>query len=298
MRKEIKKYSIENLGILRYLNSDFCVLDLENFVADYEHLKQPHRYNFYTLIFALSGTAEHNIDFKDYCIIPNRIFFINYGQVHSFIEQQKLQGFIVLFTQEFYNIIFTGNPKIKSDTALANLHQYIDLTKEELECWTPVFRLIKKEAEQNAINSKEIICLLLKAFMVKYNRKQSIKNTIQKKFSKKDETVLNFKNLIGQHYKEWKLPKLYAEKLLLSPNYLNKLCNDVLGVAASKLIEERVVLEAKRLLTHTDFTVTQISDELGFADNSHFGKYFKTNAKMSPELYRTSFLKTNKLSEE
>jgi AraC-like DNA-binding protein len=99
----------------------------------------------------------------------------------------------------------------------------------------------------------------------------------------------NYHTLINEYYKEWKLPKLYAQMLFITPNRLNGLCKEAVGTNATELIKDRVILEAKRLLTHTTMTVTQIAYELGFEDNSHFGKYFKSVVNETPEKFRTQF---------
>ena len=99
----------------------------------------------------------------------------------------------------------------------------------------------------------------------------------------------NYHNLINEYYKEWKLPKLYAQMLFITPNRLNAICKQVAGINATEFIKRRVILEAKRLLTHTTMTVTQIAYELGFEDNSHFGKYFKSIINETPEKFRINF---------
>ncbi|MFY7814146.1 MAG: helix-turn-helix domain-containing protein, partial [Chryseobacterium taeanense] len=88
------------------------------------------------------------------------------------------------------------------------------------------------------------------------------------------------------HYKQFKTTAPYADMLNLSPNYLNTLIKEQLALSAGRFIKNRVILEAERLLLHTTLSVTEISYELGFTDNSHFGKYFKSVKNTSPNAYR------------
>ena len=82
------------------------------------------------------------------------------------------------------------------------------------------------------------------------------------------------------------MPKEYAAQLSVTPNYLNAVVKEYLGKPAGNVIKNRIVLEAKRLLSHTTLSVRQISLELGFSDNSHFGKYFKNSTGQTPETFR------------
>ena len=61
----------------------------------------PHRHNYYTVIWSLSATGKHIIDFKEYEILPNHIFFVSPGQVHQVIADPEPTGYVILFTSEF-----------------------------------------------------------------------------------------------------------------------------------------------------------------------------------------------------
>jgi AraC-like DNA-binding protein len=101
----------------------------------------------------------------------------------------------------------------------------------------------------------------------------------------------NFQKLIDLHYKEKKLTKDYAALLYVTPNHLNALSKDVTGHSAGELIRNRVLLEAKRLLVNAEMNVSQIADELEFADNSYFSKFFKKYVGVTPEVFRKQITK-------
>ena len=88
-----------------------------------------------------------------------------------------------------------------------------------------------------------------------------------------------------------KLPKEYARLLYITPNHLNAVTQDVLGVTAGDIIRERIVLEAKRLLTNADMDVNQIADDLNFQDNSYFTRFFKKYVGVTPEQFRKTIVK-------
>ncbi|MEJ7736378.1 MAG: helix-turn-helix transcriptional regulator [Chitinophagaceae bacterium] len=287
--KKIVNFSIENIKAADSGSKDFDFFSFEYFARDIEHLKQSHRHEFYTLILIIAGAGCHTIDFHDYQLLPNRIFLINYGQVHSWKKLQNVKGYVVLFTKAYYNLIFTGSDKIKSDKVFERHHPFIDLKPYEINDWVSLMKIMEVEFLKARFNHQEIICMLLKIMIVKFKRNQiyTVKN--QNKSDRKSDIVDSYQNLINEYYKEWKLPKLYAQMLFITPNHLNSLCKKVVGTNATELIKDRVILEAKRLLTHTTMTVTQIAYELGFEDNSHFGKYFKSVVNETPEKFRTQF---------
>jgi AraC family transcriptional regulator, transcriptional activator of pobA len=96
--------------------------------------------------------------------------------------------------------------------------------------------------------------------------------------------------LIEKHFNELRLPKQYAALLFITANHLNALCKEMLGKTAGDLIRERIILEAKRLLTNADMTVTQIAYELNYKDNSYFNRFFKKETGLTPDDFRKKYI--------
>ena len=78
----------------------------------------------------------------------------------------------------------------------------------------------------------------------------------------------------------------YADQLFLTPKHLSRVIKEVSGRSAGEWIDEQVILEAKARLKTSSLTVQEISDQLGFPNQSFFGKYFKRHVGMSPSDYR------------
>jgi AraC family transcriptional activator of pobA len=96
----------------------------------------------------------------------------------------------------------------------------------------------------------------------------------------------NFQRLIVANYKRLKLPKEYAELLYITPNHLNALCKDIIGMSAGEVIREHIILEAKRLLINQNLSIAEISDQLNYSDQSYFIKLFKKHEGITPERFR------------
>lgn len=244
---------------------------------------------FYTLLMVEGGSGSLNIDNEVHNLEKGRIFFGNYEQVFRFSEVENFVGEAVLFTRSFYNLIYTGNQKIKDDTAFSNLPSFRDFSKKDFAHFRTGITDIKKEFIRPEMLSQEIICLLLKASMLKYIRRTDTADYVGFKTNRKNSYIEDFKNLVELHFKDLKRTSDYSKKLTISANYLNALIKEKFDISAENVIQNRVILEAERLLLNTDLSVTEISFELGFSDKSHFGKYFKKITQESPNNFRKKF---------
>ncbi|MCE6992778.1 AraC family transcriptional regulator [Dyadobacter sp. CY323] len=80
--------------------------------------------------------------------------------------------------------------------------------------------------------------------------------------------------------------KQYADQLAVHVNHLNKVLRDSTGLSTTELISGRIAQEARALLRHTDWTIAEIADSLGFSDFAHFAKFFKSETSFSPGAFR------------
>ncbi|WP_185146972.1 helix-turn-helix domain-containing protein [Chryseobacterium echinoideorum] len=287
MNHTIQSLTLSRLKGPSPLRNDFIIMPLEEFAGKLYSGSDSHFKNkFYAVLLLKNANGSIMIDHQEFGFQSEKFFFINYNQVYHFKDIEHIEGSALLFTKSFYNYIYTGNKVIKSDTALNDLIPYIQLSTDNAEDIYQTFEELQREYDRNKLLRKEIICLLLKVFILKYIRNSNKQNRGKKSPDHKKEIVENFSNLVNQYYKELKITSKYAEKLNLTPNYLNVLIKENMDISAGQMIKNRVILEAKRLLLHTTLSVTEISYELGFNDNSHFGKYFKSATKYSPQQYR------------
>ena len=285
----ISTMTIDSLKLPFSFSGEFVLLTLSDVVSLFK-LENSFKTKFYTMFIVESGFGKLIIDNEVHELKKGRVFFVNYNQVFRLTEAENFKGEAVLFTRSFYNLIYTGNRKIKNDTAFSHLPSFMDFSKSDMVNFRAGINDIKKEFTQPAVLSKEIICLLLKASMLKYIRKTDNANYIDFKTNRKSNYIEQFKNLVEIHFKELKRTSDYSEKLTISANYLNALIKEKLDISAENVIQNRVILEAERLLLNTDLSVTEISFELGFSDKSHFGKYFKKITQESPNNFRKKFL--------
>ena len=95
-----------------------------------------------------------------------------------------------------------------------------------------------------------------------------------------------FESLLESRYREhWRVAD-YARALAVTPTHLSRVTRAATGEPASRLIDARVVREARRHLVYTNLSVSAIGDALGFADPAHFSRVFARVAGQSPRAFR------------
>jgi AraC family transcriptional regulator, transcriptional activator of pobA len=286
LEQEIPIFSIESL-----IHHDpapepkeFDLLRLEFLAKEMDHIWAPHRHHFYSLLLITEGYGSHDIDFTNYPLRPNRLFIIAPGQIHAFRQLEQIKGFMILFTDSFITISKSRNQM--TSWPIFRLHQtcYLDMTALETARWVEEFPRLEKEALSQDEFSNDALFYSLGNMLIRASRQ--VRQLSPRKNVAGPDLLFGFQQLIEEKFSEARTPQEYASLLNITPNYLNALCKKRIGVSAGALIRERVVLEAKRLLAHSQLSVAEIGHKLNFDDNSYFGRYFKKYTRMTPDQFR------------
>ncbi len=285
MKSDIPVYDIQNFKA--YKNDGILVSRFGYYSKQHQHLHSAHRHTFYHLVFFTEGSGNQQIDFKKFDVKPGLIYFMIPGQVHSWDFETEPDGYIINFSSDYLSSFLLKPDYLENFTFFSGQpdNQVIELPTAIQEKAISILEDILKEGQnEHPINDDLVKTLLLRLF-IEVSRTADIKQQ-QYKNSYNHTLLKSFQRLIETNYAELKLPKQYAELLYITPNHLNALCNDFLGVSAGTLIRDRVILEAKRLLINLDLMVSEISDRLNFSDQSYFIKFFKKQEGITPEKFR------------
>lgn len=245
------------------------------------HIDKPHKHDFFVIILFDKASGTHNIDSKDYPIDNKEIHILFPGQMHKWqindgtigyqlmTERSFFEQFAPYFRFSFTN--YQNHPVIKlSDEAFSKLMYEFNAIKEELKSENSLVHLINARAAViAAIVSKEAEQIFTEFKVYQSNPR-----------------LAKFNMLIDEFYKEEKSVVFYAEKLHISANYLNILCKKHLKVSATQLIQQRIIIEAKRLLKSGDLSIKEIAFELGFTDHAYFSNFFKAQTDLTPSEFR------------
>jgi AraC-like DNA-binding protein len=82
----------------------------------------------------------------------------------------------------------------------------------------------------------------------------------------------------------------YADIMALTPNHLTQTVNQLTGKTSSQIIKSNQIIEIKRLLVHTNLSVSEIATKMNFPDQSYFAKFFKREVGLSPLQFRSQSL--------
>ena len=246
-----------------------------------------HKHTFYEILWTEKGISKQTIDYKEYEVLPNSLFFISPNQVHQFEEWKPLTGGTILFTEDFFLLNYNNKDKLFELSFLDNFYvnSCIQLSKSNFAEIKQTIDLIYNE-QKRTDKSQAITQSLLHMLLLQVQR--CIDTATDKPVSKKYLILFKqFKSLLDKHFAENKTTSFFAQQLHITAHHLNLITKEVTGKTASEVIRARSILEAKRLLTYTDKTVSEIAFDLNYTDSSYFAKTFKAETNQSPIAFKT-----------
>ncbi len=271
--------------------NDIIISRFEPYLKEHRNLSAAHRHTFYHLLLFTKGAGSHTIDFEKFDVKPYQIYFMIPGQVHSWNFDGVVDGYVINFSESFFHSLLL-NPSYTEGFSFfsGDVNDAVINLPKALQ--PQVFMLceqIIKEWEGLQSFGMDMIRLLMLQLFINVNRLNT-EGKSKGPASYNQVLLNNYKKLIDQHYIALRHPKDYAELLYITPNHLNAICKDLLGMPAGDVIRNRIILEAKRLLTNPQLNITGIAFTLNFNDNSYFTKFFKKAEGQTPEEFRKSIL--------
>lgn len=289
-KKQLPVYSICTIKGNDSIPAEFIVSRFGEYLAERGYLLRPHGHSFYHLVFFTNGGGKQCIDFTCFPVKVGQIYFMNPGQVHNWNFSGDVDGYIVNFLESFFHSFFPGTNYLERFPFFGchGEDQVIMLSKEVQQEVTELFEKLLTELKPMKNHATDMIRTLLLQLFITVSRQIEPGKLTQ--LAKPGYTALrNFQKLVNEHYAQLRLPSEYAALLYVTPNYLNALCKDLLGKPAGEVIRERIMLEAKRLLVNADISISEISNQLNFQDNSYFTKFFRKYAGKTPEEFRKEY---------
>ncbi|WP_144908713.1 helix-turn-helix domain-containing protein [Mucilaginibacter frigoritolerans] len=277
-----------------FKENDIIISRFEPYLNHHINLSAPHRHTFYHLLLFTKGAGSHTIDFEEFEVKPHQIYFMIPGQVHSWNFKGFTDGYIINFSDSFFQSLLLNPAYIESFSFFNGSVKdaVINLPLDSFNRASKLLEEIIEEAEGKRVMSADLVRLLMLQLFIAISR---LSVTVNNKGPASYNQILlkNFQKLIEDNYLSLKLPKEYADLLYITPNHLNALCKDLLGMQAGEVIRNRTLLEAKRLLTNLQLNINEIAFKLNFNDNSYFTKFFKKLEGITPEEFRRKILNHN-----
>jgi AraC family transcriptional activator of pobA len=292
-----KKESIQFIKLPAYAEmlsdaSKFTVSSLCNLGESFfEHQQHPHRHDFYAIFWIREGQLTHVIDQQTYEIHSGTICCIAPGQVHQLHLSDKVDGYLIAFKEDLCCPTVPGKSSPVYPDLFVNesFHSIIELgERPEVATLTWILNQMLVEIELRKAEFETAFRQLLQYFLILLSRvAQTHIQTVPQFYNKPNSTVfLQFKSLIDQQFRQLKTVSDYADALHIKAVQLNEISKQLSGITAGTHIRNRIILEAQRLLQHTDLSAKEIAYELGFEDPHYFSRFFKKYTSQAPSSYK------------
>jgi len=282
---------IQKFDFKEGLPQEFEIIDFDFLFNEFsDEIKKPHRAEFYQIFWFQEGSPTHIVDFKPIKVNHNSLLFINKNSVQLFDTKSKFKGKAILFTDNFFCRTRLDTQFLKSTILFNDL-----LSVAQINISNSIIETIFKQFETEIKNPKdeyqaEIIRNDLRNFLLHSERERKKQGFVELEKDTNLEFALIFKDLLESNFIQHKNVGFYANKMNISTKRLNQTTSKIFGKSPKNIIDDRVLLECKRLLVHTNNSVKEIAYSLGFEEPTNFIKYFKKHTNQTPNSFSQKYI--------
>jgi AraC family transcriptional activator of pobA len=282
------KAQIPKYGLTHQTKTDVLIVDLE-YYEDYKRhsVAEPHTDDHFTMVIIEAGRIELMIDFETVEMTTPTFLLIAPEQIHRLISMDKNKGWLI-------NIDAAALPNDLRAHMENYLGKPISLALESAVT-VNLFSLIRVAANLNiqtvdVFMERAVRAALDSALMLAVSVAQ-LSGTSASTSGRAVFLYRAFRELLELHFTSWKQTSDYATEMAVSASHLNDSVKEFSRSPVSVHIQERNILEAKRLLYNTVLTASEIGFQLGYEDPVYFGKLFKKHTRLTPLEFRSKFRK-------
>ncbi len=268
-----------------YFNSFLKFLNLYCFI------RKEHAHDFYSVILFTKGNGSIKISNDSYTVQPQTICLVAPNQLHSFEGLEDVEGIIFFFCQDFYVEEFSfirllnvfsytsqldhnnGNSCITlSDTEFRSVISTINSIQQEYESYTP--------SNNSAVIIRSHLNIMLLKLSAMYEAKSGK--------SKNNDSILihSLSHMVDSYFIKEQQLGFYTSAFNISESQLNEICNKHFNCGLKKILQNRLMQEARKLLLSSELSISEIAYKLNFEDNSYFNKVFKNKIGLTPKRFR------------
>jgi len=245
----------------------------------------PHRKDYYMFVLVQNGSSRHWIDTTPYTLKPNTFYISSPWQVQVKEQTEPLTGIVLSFSEEFLSM--DESKTLQQLPVIKNPFNAHEFSLQPCDYSFIEDMLKKMWLEYQAKNEWRYTMLLsyLRILSI-YTSRLYTEQLSQNARTKERALLQRFRQLINERYSELRQVADYAELLSITAGYLNEVIKQQSGKTAIEHIHERIVLEAKRQLLHTESSAKEIAYNLGFEDAAYFNRFFKRLTEQTPATFR------------
>lgn len=231
----------------------------------------------------------YQIDGVNYVTTSKSLVFIAPYQRFRVLERSILPLFQLVFSGDYYCIEFHKYEVACNGLLFNSVYQlpHVEITDNIYTEIEYIYLKIRKKKDEDTKFTHSIIKSYLQLLLsLSADEKQKFIDDNSFYTQLTNEKGIVFQDLVEKFYKVEKSTNFYASRMHMSPSAFSRKIKRSLHRSPSKIIQERTILEAKKLLHLTYKPIKEIAHELCFEDQHHFSRYFKNNVGVSPTQYR------------
>ncbi|MDF2566287.1 MAG: AraC family transcriptional regulator [Massilibacillus sp.] len=254
-------------------------------------------YKQYIKVLLLPKGAELQVDLAEYSVKQPSLFFVSPNQ-HLYIKKLgKEEGHFIFYNRDFYCIQIHDEEVACNGLLFSNIYNMpmVELDNGEIPFFSYIFGQMTDEFGLNDTSLEEMLRTYLKQLFIKSARLWK-KQNLDKELTEQNSDLEFFRKftlLVDEHYKEKHHVADYAELLFMAPKTISHKFKRLNLPQPNDVIKNRILLEAKRLLVHTNLTAKEVGYELGYEDPAYFSRLFVQKSGETPSAFRAKFLAIN-----
>jgi AraC family transcriptional regulator, transcriptional activator of pobA len=260
--------------------ASFRIRDLRDITQGKERVEDFHRHDFYYVLVLKTGSGIHEIDFVSYPVSNHAVFMLAPGQVHRLTLGAGSTGFLLQF-----QVAFMHRDSSRALLRRAGYTPFHPLDAVGFKRLSAPLRQMLEEYTSQHEGYADVIRANFDIFLVELARLRYASGD-GSMYSHAHARLVTFQDLLREHIGRYKQVSEYAEMLHVSTYQLNALTRALLAKTASEVIQDFIVLEAKRCLLGTTHQVKEIAFRLGYEDVSYFIRFFRKQTGYTPEGFR------------
>ena len=269
--------------------NNFKVASFDEISCTAAEFEENHRHEYFEIIWLKNGTGIHQIDMVDHSYDGSVLFFLAPGQVHRITQHKSAQGYVLKFLpavfkreSDFIDYVFETClfDTVKACPVIGIPRHMNDIIQE-------LFNRFKEEFNKQQPGADIILSSYIKILTTHIRRIKNIYLSDDEYINKPNYHLFRkFKMAIEHSYKTKHSVQDYAKYLKTQARTLNAVSRKYSNKSALEVIQERIILEAKRRLYHETNSIKELCYELGFEDPAYFTRFFKKNVGMAPQHFK------------
>ncbi|MEM6720313.1 MAG: AraC family transcriptional regulator [Bacteroidota bacterium] len=264
----------------------FDVFTLESLDPTTRRCMPPYRQGFYQIgILSNTGNSKINLNTNKVDLENLPLWFVVPGQVFSWLRDENTKGYHIQFRKEFISGTVPNLTEEFPFLKLSENNVFIMTPEEQASLEFDMSRMHSVFQNPHPYQEKMLEGMLVS---VLYNCKSIYERykTTESHLSRGQMLTQQFQQLVDKLYVDSKNVSDYADQLNVTPNYLTTTVKKITGKTAKDVIQERVFLESKTMLSFTGMDIAEIAYQLNFQEPTHFTRFFKKYSGLTPNKFR------------